>query len=291
MAPTSQSPLVSVVIPHRGEDKPLEECLTALRSQTYPRQDTEILIVLNEESKRPLSFPLEPGEKLLWEPQSFSYAARNHGILHARGHIIALTDSDTVPSAEWLNEGVAALGGSADMVAGRIDLTFTRQPFTPAACYEKLFSFDQEKNVGLGRATTANLFLHKAAFTQLGLFAAGAQSGEDFAWTTRAAHAGLLLEYSASAIVLHPARETWKELFEKATRKAEPMTRAPSTRDGVRLSFSRMKARYLTSPSRGRADDMSADQVFLAYFVNLVLMVFTIATVLKSLTRRWGFSR
>lgn len=111
MAPTSQSPLVSVVIPHRGEDKPLEKCLTALRSQTYPRQDTEILIVLNEESKRSVSFPLEPGEKLLWEPQSFSYAARNQGILHARGHIIALTDSDTVPSTEWLSEGVAAMEG------------------------------------------------------------------------------------------------------------------------------------------------------------------------------------
>ena len=65
MAPTSQSPLVSVVIPHRGEDKALEKCVRALRSQNYPRQDTEILIVLNEESKRPLSFPLEPGRACL----------------------------------------------------------------------------------------------------------------------------------------------------------------------------------------------------------------------------------
>jgi len=177
------------------------------------------------------------------------------------------------------------------MVAGRIDLTFTRQPLTPAACYEKLFSFDQEKNVALGRATTANLFLHKAAFTQLGLFASEAQSGEDFAWTTQAAHAGSSLEYSASAIVFHPARETWKELFEKAMRKTEPLTRVSSARDGARLSFSRMRARYLTFPSPGRADDMSAGQLFLGYVVNLVLMVFTIGTVLNALTRGWGSSR
>lgn len=288
MAPTSQRPVVSIVIPHRGEDKSLEKCVTALRSQTYPRQDTELLIVLNEESDRSLSFPLEPGEKLLWQPKHYSYAARNHGILHARGNIIAFTDSDTVPSCEWLNEGVAALGESVGMVSGRIDLTFTRQPLTAAACYEKLFSFDQEKNVALGRATTANLFLHKAAFTQMGLFAAEAQSGEDFAWTTRAAHAGLSLEYSASAIVSHPARETWKELFEKAARKTEPMTRVSSTCEGARLSFSRMRARYLTFPSRGRADNMSAGQLFLAYFVNLVLMVFTVATALNALTKKWG---
>jgi hypothetical protein len=177
------------------------------------------------------------------------------------------------------------------MVAGRIDLTFTRHPLTPAACYEKLFSFDQEKNVALGRATTANLFLHKATFAELGLFAAEAQSGEDFAWTTRATQAGSILEYSESAIVSHPARERWKELFEKATRKTEPMTRVSSTYEGARLSFSRMRARYLTPPSRGRADAMSADQLFLAYFVNLVLMVFTIATVLNALARKWGPSR
>ena len=183
------------------------------------------------------------------------------------------------------------MGGGADMVAGRIDLTFTRQPLTPAACYEKLFSFDQEKNVSLGRATTANLFLHKAVFTQLGLFATEAQSGEDFAWTIRAAHAGSSLKYSASAIVFHPARETWKELLEKTTRKAEPMTRVSSTREGARLSFSRMRARYLTSPGRGRADDMSVDQLFIAYLVNLVLLVFTTATVLNTLRRRWGSSR
>jgi glycosyltransferase involved in cell wall biosynthesis len=288
MVATRHSPLVSVVIPHRGEDKTLEKCLKALRSQTFSSKQIEVLIVLNEEVERVLDFPLEPGEKLLWQPRFYSYAARNLGILHARGDIIALTDSDTVPAPEWLDEGVASVRGGVDIAAGHIDLTFTRQPLTPAACYEKLFAFDQEKNVGFGRAATANLLMHKAVFTKLGLFDEKAQSGEDFAWTSRASHEGLVLTYSPSALVFHPARETWKELLEKASRKAEPVTRVSTTQEVMKLSFSRMRARYLTAPSRGRADDMSADQLFLAYFVNLVLMVFSIATALNALTRKWG---
>lgn len=286
MVATRHSPLVSVVIPHRGEDKTLEKCLRALRSQTFSSKQTEVLIVLNEEVERLLDFPLEPGEKLLWQPRFYSYAARNLGILHARGDIIALTDSDTVPAPEWLDEGVASVRGGVDMVAGHIDLTFTRHPLTPAACYEKLFAFDQEKNVGFGRAATANLLTHKAVFTQLGLFDEKAQSGEDFAWTGRASREGLVLKYSPSTLVFHPARETWKELFEKASRKTEPVTRVATTQEVMKLSFSRMRARYLTAPSRTRSDGMSLKQLFVAHCVNVVLMVFTTTAVLAALTRK-----
>lgn len=286
MVNTEQGPLVSVVIPHRGDDKPLETCIQALRLQTLPRRKTEILIVLNEESPRSLSFPLEPGETLLWQPQFYSYAARNMGILQAKGEIIALTDSDTVPSPTWLDEGVEALAKGVDLVAGHIDLTFTRQPLTPAACYESLFSFDQERDVGLGRATTANLFVQKITFSQIGLFDAGAKSGEDFAWTTRALQAGFAMEYSASAIVSHPARETWKELFDKASRKTDPLTRASSVRAAIKLSFCRMRARYLTSPGLGRKGEMAVGQRFLAYFVSAVLMAFTMSAALITLSRK-----
>ena len=273
MAPVSQRPLVSVVIPHHGEDKPLEKCVTALRSQTYPRQDTEILIVLNEESKRSLSFPLAPGEKLLWEPQSFSYAARNHGILHARGHIIALTDSDTVPSAEWLNEGVAALGGSADLVAGRIDLTFTRQPLTPAACYEKLFAFDQEKNVSLGRATTANLFARKEMLESLRAFSDTAASGEDFRWTSAAVKSGAELRYAPSARVNHPARESLRELLIKAERVTEHFPRSETAWETLMRAVGQYRSLYVVPPSAEKRASCTAGERTTANVVALVVQV------------------
>lgn len=286
MAKTRQGPLVSVVIPHRGDDAPLEKCIQALRSQTFSRQETEVLIVLNEEVERLLSFSLEPGEKLLWQPEFYSYAARNKGILQAKGRIIAFTDSDTVPSPTWLDEGVWAFGEGVDMVAGRIDLTFTRQPLRPAACYEKLFAFDQEKNAQLGRSATANLLVRKNVFAELGCFDSRAKSGEDFAWSHRASRAGSTLKYSPSAIVLHPARETWSELFDKASRKTDPVTRVSSLGEGMKLSFARMRAGYLSAPSQSRKGTMSLTERLFGYFVNLVLMFFISLALVPNLTKK-----
>lgn len=274
---------VSVVIPHRGEDQPLETCIQALRLQTFPRQKTEILIVLNEESQRSLSFPLEPGEKLLWQQQFYSYAARNQGILHAKGEIIALTDSDTVPSRTWLDEGVRALAEGVDIVAGRIDLTFTRQPLTPAACYEKLFAFDQEKNVAMKRATTANLFVKRASFDTLGLFEKTAESGEDFRWTTRATQAGARLQYSPRVNLAHPARETMTELIAKAQRVTEDFPTANTTPRALKEAAVRYWSLYVIPPSLSRQQFCTAPERAIAHVISGVVQCVKALFLLKTL--------
>ena len=279
VAPTSQGPFVSVVIPHRGGDKPLEKCIQALRSQTYSRKNTEILIVLNEESQRSLSFALEPGEKLLWQRQSYSYAARNLGIRHARGKIIALTDSDTLPSREWLDEAIVAIDSGFDLVAGSIELTFSKKPLTAAACYEKLFAFDQEKNVRFGRATTANLAGRADIFKDFP-FAAGRATGEDFTWTRNTTRHGWSLGYASRAVVLHPARESAGEIIVKAKR----VTRGAFTHlKGVNLrgAFTHFVSLYVIPPSKSKRKTSSLREKTLGYtfsgFVILAKLWFFLA--------------
>ena len=58
-----------------------------------------------------------PTLRFLWLPANRGpAAARNHGILAARGDAIAFTDDDTIPRADWLAEGLRAIDRGADAV-------------------------------------------------------------------------------------------------------------------------------------------------------------------------------
>lgn len=264
-------PTVTVIIPHRGADEPLERCIMALRRQSYPRDLTEILVVLNEIIERPLGFALGSRETLLWHPDSYSYAARNMGIGSASGVIIALTDSDTIPESDWLEQGIHALKATNGLVAGAITLNFTRQPLSPAACYEKLFAFDQEKNVALGRATTANLFVRKQLLSSLGPFSDTAQSGEDFRWTSAAVTAGVALRYAPLARVSHPARETMRELLHKAHRVSTFFPRGNTAGETFRRSISQYWTLYVLPPSAGKRESCTPRERTMAHLVALVV--------------------
>jgi GT2 family glycosyltransferase len=272
---TPTNTVVSVVIPHRGSDTALERCIQALRSQNYPQSLVEIVVVLNEPKERGLEFPLSPGVSLLWEPNNFSYAARNRGVRHATSDVIAFTDSDVVPNRDWINQGVSAISRGADIVAGHIDLSFTTTPLSPAACYEKLYAFDQQKNTVAGYAATANLFVTRQALERWGLFDETSRSGEDFEWTRRATEAGARLVYSPKAKVTHPARESMAELFAKARRTTALFV-------GPRYSFGRSQdvltsraAHHLfTPPSPSKESAMTYRGRSLALVVRILLVCY-----------------
>lgn len=269
----SDPALVSVVIPHRGDDHCLHKCLEGLRVQTYPADQTEIIIILNESLNRSLAFPLLPSEKLIWDPHYFSYRARNTGIQMANGSIIALTDSDTIPNNRWLEEAVAAMNLGVDIVAGAIELSFSRKPLTPSSSYEKLYAFDQEKNSRFGRSATANLVAQRTVFDRYGLFDASAQSGEDFAWTTRATQQGATLAYGPHAVVSHPARETLSELLRKAHRVTSHHSATLVGLERIRQGFRHYVSLYLAPPSRSRRKQCSPRELVLAYGMGIVVQL------------------
>lgn len=267
-------PFVSVVIPHRGSSEGLQICLSALSNQTYDQQNFEVLVVLNELSAKPIAAPAFSNVRIISWPYGFAYSARNEGIRQARGAIVAMTDSDTRPDRRWIESAVKLLSDSDDVLAGRVDLAFSVLPLSAAACYEKLFAFDQEKNASRGRAVTANLVVKKAIFSEHGLFNESAVTGEDFLWTGRLAADGKRILYSDSVRVVHPARESMSELLKKAWRDSRywENQRGPMARfaDGYRA----WRTRYLTPPSRGRLDACSNRELVLALATFVVLQAF-----------------
>ena len=274
--PSAERRRVSVVIPHAGDDNCLKLCIDSIRRQTFPGELTSVVIILNERDRRDLDFALLENEEMLWEPAGSSYRSRNCGIKASRDEVIAFTDSDTIPSSNWLSAGLSALSAKkADLVAGRIDTVTSVATRTWPALYESLFSFDQEKNVRGGFSATANLFVTRNAMETYGQFDETAFSGEDFSWTNSSVKAGARLVYAPHAVVKHPCRETWSSLLMKARRTTAPYSRA-GQRDGPRRpDFWRRAWFQLTAaPSLSKKLSLSRSQRLVARLVRLYLTIY-----------------
>lgn len=90
---------VSVVIPAFNREKTISKCLESVINQTYPVM--EILVVDDGSTDNTRSIVMDyPSEKvsLLCQNHKGAQAARNKGIINAKGEYIAFLDSDD----EWL---------------------------------------------------------------------------------------------------------------------------------------------------------------------------------------------
>jgi hypothetical protein len=98
------TPHVTVVVPTilaRVEE--VTCCLRSILAQEYPAFD--VLVVDNRPTGAPDAGPLLPGNTrlaVLREPRAGISAARNHGLAHATGEIVAFTDDDVVADPGWL---------------------------------------------------------------------------------------------------------------------------------------------------------------------------------------------
>ena len=216
-------PFVSVVIPVYDDTEPLKLCLDCLDRQTYPKHRHEILVVDNGSSSEPTEAVAgRPGVKLIRCPEPGSYAARNRGVAAALGPIIAFTDADCQPRADWIASGVAALLREPEVavVGGRIEVAQPqREVMSAAALHQVVSAFPQQRYVEHDKfVATANLFSRKAVFEIVGPFLETLYSSGDLEWGQRAHARGYRLMYCPDVVTAHPARTTVRALLVKSRR-------------------------------------------------------------------------
>ena len=200
---------VSIIIPVFNDSVRLKSCLQALVGQTYPQALYEVIVIDNNSTEDIKSIVDRfPQVKFASETKPGSYAARNKGISLAKGDIFAFTDSDCLPVAQWIENGVKALQTeSADLVGGKVAFTFSPQK-TVSEIYDSMTNMQIEQNIKQRKVCkTANLFIKKSVFDSIGLFPENSKSGGDVVWTKQATDKDFKLVYSATAQVFHPARK------------------------------------------------------------------------------------
>jgi glycosyltransferase involved in cell wall biosynthesis len=219
-------PFVSVIIPSYKDSVRLRKCLLSLQKQTYPDGKYEVIVVDNgsDDGTDVIGDEFEK-VRILKESRRGSYRARNRGVCDAKGSVLAFTDADCIASAKWLEEGVGCLLSNPGLgiVGGKV-VYFFRSPNNPNAYerYDSVKFMQQELCIEKGKfSVTANLFTFKSIFDKVGLFNASMKSGGDVEWGNRVYESGYGLAYRPAAIVFHPARYGFKQVWNKTVRVAQ----------------------------------------------------------------------
>ncbi|HUZ08428.1 MAG TPA: glycosyltransferase [Candidatus Paceibacterota bacterium] len=231
----------SVIIITRNHSGYLAEALAALSRQDHP--DFEVVVVdssQGEEKVKSEQLAAQFQAKYAFEPRLGQSLARNSGLPHCTGEIVAFTDDDCLPEANWLSLLVSNYSGpeiwgcsgrviphrnetAADLfeeVAGQ-DLGESRRVFRPeeirfsvALILQNLGKVFAKHMKGKGLAPWcvghgSSMSFRKAALEELGGFdnrlGAGAplRSGEDIDINYRILRSGHCLVYEPRAVVRH----------------------------------------------------------------------------------------
>jgi glycosyltransferase involved in cell wall biosynthesis len=222
----SKLPFVSIIIPIYNDSKHLKICLQSLEHQTYPKTLYEVIVINNNSTEDIEAVVSQFGQAIVtYEQRRGSYIARNQGISIANGEILAFTDSDCIPSQNWIEKGVEHLlkTPNCGLVAGQINFFF-KDPDTQTAAelYDSLVHLQQKRYIEEGNyGATANLFTFQAVFKKVGLFNPDLKSGGDKEWGKRVFAAGYTQIYASDVSIFHPARQSLTELKKKVTRIVE----------------------------------------------------------------------
>jgi glycosyltransferase involved in cell wall biosynthesis len=214
---------VSVVVPIYNGEADLPELIECLRSQTYPPEEVEYLLVDNNSSDRTKNLIETAAENaaisirpLREKEIQSSYAARNRGIRAALGEIIAFTDADCRPQAQWLEKLIEPFNNNPNLgiVAGEIVALPGKNLLEKHADRQETLSQKHTlANSFCPYGQTANLAVRREALETVGLFRPYLTTGgdADICWRILR-ETSYELKLAEEAIVKHRHRSTLAEL-------------------------------------------------------------------------------
>jgi cellulose synthase/poly-beta-1,6-N-acetylglucosamine synthase-like glycosyltransferase len=207
-------PRVSIVLPVRNRGDLLRRCLDKLVAQDYPKELTEIIVVDNDSSDDTGAVAAQYDVTLLSESSMHSsYAARNRGIAHSTGEIVAFLDSDCIPATDWLTNLVAPF---TDARVGAVVGMIEDAP-PESICQEftaRVHPFARPLQNGLKTMLTANAAVRRSALDAVGLFdeCLPTAGDVDLGWRIQR-NLQLDVAESMNAKVLHVHRSRFSDVF------------------------------------------------------------------------------
>lgn len=233
---------ISVVIPIYNGEQDVLELIECLKSQSYPPNEVEYLLVDNCSQDQTLkliqnllknSADLGINLQLLQENHiQSSYAARNRGIKSAQGDIIAFTDADCRPQKDWLvnliqpflkNDAESHSNKLVGIVAGEIVAVPSQNLLEQHAESEKTLSQIHTLNHPFcPYGQTANLAIRRSLFSEVGLFRPYLTTGgdADLCWRILR-QTDYQIEFAETALVQHRHRSTLPQLHKQWRRYGE----------------------------------------------------------------------
>ena len=236
--PESRAPAIryAVIIPHYNDLTRLRLCLDSLAPQVAGRDDIEVLVVDNNS---PIDMSAVPGAypwvRLFVEPQKGAGHARNRGVAEATADIFLFTDSDCLPTPDWVARAIQAQ--RPDTIVGGRMVTFdeTPGPRSGAEAFETVFAFNQQHYIKkLNFTVTANAVTTRHVYKTTGGMIFG--PAEDIEWCQRAVSKGFAVAYDDAMVVKHPTRKDWEALLKKWRRIVDEQFWTSTQSNGTSLA-------------------------------------------------------
>ncbi|MDF4431393.1 glycosyltransferase [Vibrio parahaemolyticus] len=238
--------LVSVIVCVLNRENDIKKVLDALLIQDY--KNIEIIFVDNGSVDATVNILNEctdsrvvtiDGSKFKGSP----YSARNLGIKHAQGDVIAFMDG--YPDTCWISNSISVMNEeNLDIVAGKVVLP-TTSTSTIYELYDSIFSLDIEYMVEkYSCAPTANLLVKRDVFSEVGLFDDNIRSGGDVLFTSSATNCGFRLGFSEQSRSYYYTRDKTK-LIDKQRRVAKGQVNIWRKRGSVNLEVFKTLIKFL----------------------------------------------
>ncbi|WP_440769559.1 glycosyltransferase [Natronorubrum sp. DTA28] len=221
-----ECPQVSVVVPVYNDPAGLRDTLDSLTTQTYPTDAYEVLVVDNGSTDETPAVAREFADDhdritvLVEDEVQSSYAARNRGIEHANGEILAFVDADMIAEEEWLVDAVGAFERTdAEYVGCNVEMVPSEDGDSLAERYNLRTGFPIDHFVeNLGFAPTCCLLVHRSVIDDVGSFDSRLISGGDREFGHRVRDSGRELQFAPDATIYHPTRSTADAILRKSRR-------------------------------------------------------------------------
>ena len=105
---TSETPLVSIIMPTRNESKAISYALRSIKEQTYAR--IEVIVVDSFSTDSTQTIAAESGARVISFPGK-PLSARYHGLREAKGEYILLLDADQVLEEDSVERAIHEIEG------------------------------------------------------------------------------------------------------------------------------------------------------------------------------------
>ena len=215
---------VSIITPVYNDFPGLRETVDSLAALST-EIDWEFVAVDNgstdgtyERAERYVADRLD-GTVLLEDGIQSSYAARNAGVRHSDGDVLAFVDADMTVPEGWLEDALETVrAADADYVGCNVELVLPAEP-TLAARYDHHSGFPVGHYLeGQRFAPTCCLFVRREVFAEVGLFDHRLTSGGDKEFGNRVDETGYDLHFASDVTMYHPVRDSLRALVAKDLR-------------------------------------------------------------------------
>jgi glycosyltransferase involved in cell wall biosynthesis len=168
-----QVPDISIVIPHFNDVDHLFRCLASLEKQ---KTGTHVEIIVVDSSDRDITEWVQkrfPSVSVLHlHRRTFPGVARNIGVQHSKGDIVAFIDADCVADGEWIQRILESMkNGEYVAIGGSVENGLPKHPIATAEYFIEFGEFMPSRKSGIADLIpSCNMAVRKDVFKKVGGF-------------------------------------------------------------------------------------------------------------------------